>query len=604
MRRLLVFIAILPLIGLGLADLGRRGAVALEGMLKMRVENGLGVLGFDWARVRADGLVIELAGDAPDVDAQTLAVEASRSLARPGRVIDRTTARLAPPERREPVEVEFHRDDNGLTLIGRLHDEAMRASLLGAIEAAEPGLVVHDLTGLDAARPSQDWAGEVAVALAAVHMMPRAFVRITPGSLLVEGVAADPQARDEMEAELIRLAGPNVTLVTAIRVPGRVIAPFSFIAEKTRDGALALVACAARTEAEGVGIDRIRREMAIEGGPLRCPVGLGGPHGDWEGAIRAGLKALAALPAGRLEVTYGSLTLDAAPPTRVETFEAALARLSHDIPPGFDLAGAVAAGREAERAAREKESYWMQIVRLGDRLALAGRVEDAAAGAALSAVAAARLGRERVASDLELAGVLPPPGWQEAALAAVDLLAEAPGSAELTARGLSVSARVPSAREARRLHDRVAAKLPGEVRLETRFVVDMPALVAALPLGPERCVAELDQVATARGILFDPGSARMDDRSREAISELAAILRRCPDTAVEIGGHTDNQGREELNERLSQNRADAVLDALVAQGIALGRLEARGYGEHQPVASNDTPEGRARNRRIAFQLRE
>ena len=81
---------------------------------------------------------------------------------------------------------------------------------------------------------------------------------------------------------------------------------------------------------------------------------------------------------------------------------------------------------------------------------------------------------------------------------------------------------------------------------------------------------------------------------------MGEILRRCVSGRIEIGGHTDSQGSKGLNQRLSRARAEAVLDALLARGVALDRLAARGYGEEQPVASNETEIGRARNRRIVF----
>ncbi|MDT8343446.1 MAG: OmpA family protein [Thermohalobaculum sp.] len=602
--RLAVFALLLSGLGLGLHALARHGAAAIEAVLAGRVGNGLAVLGADWARVEADGLVITLRGDAPDIDAQSLAVEASRTLGRFGRVRDRTTARLAPPERREPVEVEFHRDDNGLTLIGRVPDAAMRDALIAALASAEPGLMVHDLTGLDAAWPPRGWGTEIAVALAAIRLMPRAFVRIAPGRVLVEGTAADADARDRMEADLIRHAGPNIALTTAIRVPARVIVPFAFIAEKAPGGGLHLVACAARTEAEAAEIDRLRQDRQMQDGPARCPAGLGGPHGDWPGAVRAGLAALAALPAGRVEITYRSVTLDAAPPTRVETFEATLASLSHDLPPGFDLSGAVTAGGEAERAAAAKAAYWLRMVRLGERFVLEGKVADAAAAVALRALAAAQVGQAGVDAALTSPGTAPPAGWQQAALAAVEALSQAPGAADLTAKGLVLRARLPGAAAARLLHDRLNARMPDSLPLRTEVRVDLPALVAALPLDPRRCVADLNRAVRGRGIQFDPGRARIDPASREGIDTLAAILHRCPVARVEIGGHTDNQGGDDLNERLSRNRAEAVLDALLDAGIRHDRLAAQGYGAREPIAPNDTPEGRAQNRRIAFRLLE
>jgi OOP family OmpA-OmpF porin len=71
-----------------------------------------------------------------------------------------------------------------------------------------------------------------------------------------------------------------------------------------------------------------------------------------------------------------------------------------------------------------------------------------------------------------------------------------------------------------------------------------------------------------------------------------------PDVKVEIQGHTDSRGSLALNERLSQQRAEAVRDYLIGQGIAAERLTARGYGPHNPIASNETADGRAQNRRV------
>lgn len=73
---------------------------------------------------------------------------------------------------------------------------------------------------------------------------------------------------------------------------------------------------------------------------------------------------------------------------------------------------------------------------------------------------------------------------------------------------------------------------------------------------------------------------------------------------MEIGGHTDSQGRETMNQTLSQARAEAVLDALLAEEVLTSFLSAKGYGEALPIADNSTEEGRALNRRIEFKLVE
>jgi outer membrane protein OmpA-like peptidoglycan-associated protein len=115
----------------------------------------------------------------------------------------------------------------------------------------------------------------------------------------------------------------------------------------------------------------------------------------------------------------------------------------------------------------------------------------------------------------------------------------------------------------------------------------------------------LDTRETARGlivnlsdVLFDTGSATLKPGTREKLARVAGILLSHPDLKLQIEGHTDSVGDEHYNQRLSQNRADAVRAYLLAQGIAAPSVTTAGFGETQPVASNDTPAGRQQNRRV------
>jgi outer membrane protein OmpA-like peptidoglycan-associated protein len=119
--------------------------------------------------------------------------------------------------------------------------------------------------------------------------------------------------------------------------------------------------------------------------------------------------------------------------------------------------------------------------------------------------------------------------------------------------------------------------------------VDAPAFESQLA---EECRAEL------AGVYFAFGTAELHDASRERLGEVHRLLARHPDWALTVEGHTDSIGDDASNLRLSQARAEAVVGWLSQQGIAANRLGARGYGASQPRESNDTIEGRARNRRV------
>ena len=105
--------------------------------------------------------------------------------------------------------------------------------------------------------------------------------------------------------------------------------------------------------------------------------------------------------------------------------------------------------------------------------------------------------------------------------------------------------------------------------------------------------------AAVYGIYFDTGKADLKPESAQAIGEIAKLLAADPALKVYVVGHTDNVGTLESNMRLSQERADAVVQALVrTHGVAATRLKSFGAGPYSPVASNDAEAGRAKNRRV------
>ena len=108
------------------------------------------------------------------------------------------------------------------------------------------------------------------------------------------------------------------------------------------------------------------------------------------------------------------------------------------------------------------------------------------------------------------------------------------------------------------------------------------------------------KVTFDNGILFATNKSELSPASREALTKFATSLKNSPDTDVTIYGHTDNTGTRAVNERISKERADAVANFLVGQGIS--RLTTEGLAFDQPVADNSTAEGRAQNRRVEIYI--
>jgi len=99
-------------------------------------------------------------------------------------------------------------------------------------------------------------------------------------------------------------------------------------------------------------------------------------------------------------------------------------------------------------------------------------------------------------------------------------------------------------------------------------------------------------------VLFDTGQYSLKPGAREKLAKVAGILLAYPSLNIAVGGYTDNVGGDDMNQKLSENRASSVRDYLVAQGVATNSVTSEGFGNTLPVASNDNSAGRQENRRV------
>lgn len=116
-------------------------------------------------------------------------------------------------------------------------------------------------------------------------------------------------------------------------------------------------------------------------------------------------------------------------------------------------------------------------------------------------------------------------------------------------------------------------------------------------IGVER-VGEQIRLTMPDTITFAVGKAVLKPEVQYSLQEMATVLTRYPQSRVDIAGHTDSTGSDAINNPLSQRRARAVANALIRHGVGKNRIRAVGYGSTQPILPNNTPEGRAVNRRV------
>jgi len=231
-------------------------------------------------------------------------------------------------------------------------------------------------------------------------------------------------------------------------------------------------------------------------------------------------------------------------------------------------------------------------------LTLTGYVPDNNVHAALVAAAGRKFFNEKVVDNIK-ASLGAPSGFANAVVPALGALSR-----------LSTGTLVVSDREVKLSGDAFYDAAASQIRAGLKdfpqgwqFKADISVKPASAPVDGTVCQQLFSGLLAKGKIRFESGRATIDPDSAGLLDRLIETALRCPSANIEIAGHTDADGEDGFNQALSEKRAQAVADFLVKAGLPAERFTAMGYGSTQPVASNDTDEGKAQNRRIDFVVR-
>lgn len=598
LSELFLRICAFTLAGLLCVIAARSAVYTVETTSVSAVETALKERSLSFASVLGDGLQIVLEGEAGSEAERFRAISTAGGVVDASRVIDNMTvadsANIAPPD----FSMEILRNDSGISVIGLIPAEADRERLNQRLQAMAGGedRVADLMEEADYTVP-EGWENAMDFALEALRQLPRSKVSVRAGRVTIEAIADSADDKTRLENDLARSRPQDVRVALDIMAPRPVISPFTTRFVMDEAGAH-FESCVADTDAAETRITAAARAAGLEG-RSGCEVALGAPSGTWGEAVTLSIQAVQGLGVGTVTVSDADITLVAAPGFDQGRFDQVVGELENALP---DLYALEAILPEAPSAVDEGPPQFIATLSPEGSVQLRGRVSDELLNTTAQNYARAKFGAADISMGTRVVDGLPG-DWGVRVLAGIEALSVL-SNGSLTVEPDSITLRGNSGSEdasatiSRLLIDKLGEDQSFEV--DVTYVEQLDP-IAALPTD-EECLEQIVAVSAARKITFDPGSANIAGGSISVVDDIAEILRKCADLRIEIAGYTDSQGREEMNQRLSQQRAQSVLSALRMRRVPTSSFQAVGYGEANPIADNETEEGREANRRIEFSL--
>lgn len=568
----------------------------IEETSEITVREALDRADFIWAEVQADGLRIALSGLAPSEAKRFAALSTAGTIVDAARIIDqmqvRARAAIAPPR----FSLELLRNDAGISVIGLIPEESQRDEIVERFSSVADGAEVTDLLEVAAHPAPEGWEDALSFALLSLEKLPRAKVSVEAEYVSITAITDSVEEKMELERALNRSAPPGLRVRFDIAAPRPVITPFTLRFVKDEDGAR-FDACSADVRATEREILGAARQAGLEGA-ARCDIGLGIPSPNWGKAVSQSIAAVDALGGGSVTFSDADITLIAMEGTAQAVFDRVVGDLENRLPEVFALHAKLPDVVQASLGPPE----FVATLSPEGQVQLRGRVSDENLRRLAESYAQASFGTDVVRVGARLANDLPS-DWPLRVLTGLEALALlSNGAVTVSPDEIVVSGNTGDKSASGQISKLLAGKL-GEAQNFKINVIYQEKLdpETGVPT-PDECEAEIAQIIAVSKISFEPGSATIDAGALGAIDDIAATLKQCGQIRLEIQGHTDSQGREVMNEQLSQARAQSVLNELRARRVLTSTYSAKGYGESTPIADNKTEEGREANRRIEFKL--
>lgn len=570
---------------------------AIEQNSEISVRRTLDEAQMGWAEVQSNGLTVTLSGTAPSEAMRFRAISTTGTVIDATRIIDGMdvvpTLGLVAPR----FSAEILRNDSGISVIGLIPASTDREAVLAKLSELAGDLPVADLLETADYTPPEGWEDALGFALNALAVLPRSKISVDSGQIEITAIADSAEEKAALERDLQRRIPPALIMALDIAAPRPVITPFTLRFVLDEQGGR-FDACSAQDEEAQERILNAARAAGLTGA-ARCTIGMGVPTPRWAEAAEKALRAVAELGGGTVTFSDADVALVALEGTSEALFDRVVGELENSLPDVFALFATLP---RPENASAEGPPEFTATLSPEGLVQLRGRLSDPALRELADSYAKARFGSASVYTAARVVEGLPL-DWPLRVLTGLEALSKLEnGVLRVTPDNLSIRGMTHNEEGNAEIARLFSSKLGETETFEIDVAFREPPQPTDVAPSPEICEAGLAEIMSSGQITFEPGSATITASSLDTMNAIADLLTICGDIRLEIQGHTDSQGRESMNEQLSQARAQSVLNELRARRILTTNFIAKGYGETRPIADNSTEEGREENRRIEFRL--
>ena len=550
-----------------------------------------------WLEVSTDGTRVIVSGFAPDEANRFIATSKISSIINSERIIDQIIVKKQITPSTIEYVLEILRDDNHISVIGFVPTNLQSKKLIAKLKVIAKDLEVRNLLEVSSFPITDAWKKTLDYAIASVELLPNSKISIAKEEIWISALSESIDDKIRIENQLTSLDPGFFKLHLDIQSPRPLIQPFSLRFTMDESGA-SLDKCSASDEYSKVVILSAMIKLGVDK-ESNCEIGIGVPAESWVDAVIIAATYVKEFEIASLTFENHNVSLVVSGNTGNDKFENIIDKLKKALPNEFQVGATLQPVRTKEI---DNTNTFTVIKSLDGVVELKGFLNDHTAEIAVRSYASSIFGSININDSLRLSDKLPQ-NWPIQVLTGLEVVGLLDhGSLIIEPNTILLEGKSANPEIKSIVSEILSKKLGNDILYTLKLEYDEQ--LVPKPIGPDakKCVLDINNVIETLGIEFAPGEIVLQKSSNDTLKNMADIMQTCYIVPMEIGGHTDSQGRKSLNLSISQARAEAVMDSLLSYDILTGNLIAKGYGESTPIADNKTSEGRNKNRRIEFTL--